>query len=136
MKEWSYYDKPKNVEYYGYDYQESYKRDEIKRINDTKLTTSERVVLLDNLKQQIREHMRELNKPYNAACQQLDREFWEDARQELGYCQHLTPEGISKLEAKAYEEGHSHGYSEVYHHLCELWEFFTSLAPESTKQTK
>lgn len=130
MKEWSYYDKPKNVEYYGYDYQESYKRDEIKRINDTKLTVSEREVMLINLKQQIREHMRELNEPYNAACRALTAEFWEDARQELGYHLHLTPEGISKLESKAYEEGHAYGYSEVYHHLRELWGFFTSLASE------
>lgn len=130
MKDWSYYEKPQGVEYYGYDYREKYKADEIRRINDTKLTTHERAALLDQLKAKIREHMRELNEPYNAACRDLAVEFWEDARQELGYCQHLTPEGVSKLESQAYEEGHAYGYSEVYHHLRELWDFFISLSSE------
>lgn len=130
MKDWSYYEKPQGVEYYGYDYQEKYKADEIRRINDTKLTTHERAALLDQLKAKIREHMREMNKPYNDACRNLACEFWEDARQELGYGQHLTQEGVSKLESQADEKGHAYGYREVYQYLHELWDFFISLASE------
>lgn len=129
MKAWEYYEKPKDVEYFGYDYKKQYEADEIARINDTRLTVTERVIALDKLKQQIREHMREKNAPYNEACRSLTSEFWEDAREELGYCACLTPEGISKLESQAYEDGHSSGYSQVYYRLQELWEFFVELYP-------
>jgi hypothetical protein len=130
MKAWEYYEKPKDVEYFGYDYKKQYEAAEIARINDTRLTTAERVIALDKLKQQIREHMREKNAPYNEACRVLISEFWDDAREELGYCAYLTPEGINYLEYQAYEDGHSSGFGRVYHNLQERWNFFLTLVAE------
>lgn len=130
MKDWDYYEKPKDIQYFGYDYQRQYKESEIEKINNTRLTTPERVHLISKLDQQIRDHMREKNAPYNAACAKLTKEFWEDARRDIGYAEHLTPQGISRLESKAYEDGHPYGYSEIYSNLRELWYFVSSMVLE------
>lgn len=50
-------------------------------------------------------------------------EFWKDAREELGYDKFLNADGVSCLESKAYEEGHSAGFSEVFLCLGDLTEF-------------
>ncbi len=52
----------------------------------------------------------------------LQQEFWDDARVELG-CQNYTDNIWELCCNKAWMYGHSYGYSEVYQELVELVEF-------------
>lgn len=66
-----------------------------------------------------------------AEINDLQKEFFEDARKDLGYENWLTDEGISILEGKAWDDGHKDGYSEVYQQLKELLEFYEDLLKNS-----
>lgn len=56
-----------------------------------------------------------------------EREFWDDARETLGYKEKFNSDQISAIEYKAWENGHSAGYSEVYWHLQDLVEFVSDV---------
>jgi hypothetical protein len=119
MKDWNYYDTPQAA-YFGFEYSNNYRQELIARIEQDKLTAEERKEALARVGDQVRKHMRELNQPHNDESVRLLREFWEDARQELGYGDRLESRGVAALEDVAYEEGHAYGLSEVFSRLRDL----------------
>jgi len=133
MKNWDHYREPKNVSYFGYEETKAFEAALRAEINfDKPLTAAAREKALADVKRQVREHAAEQNKPYNEAKGKLEAEFWADAREELGYEAFLTAEGVSALEYKAYEDGHSSGHSEVFSQLQDLADF----AEKMTKAAK
>lgn len=57
---------------------------------------------------------------YHKAEAALTEQFWKDAFEEIGIPEKHLKAG--KLRAKAWEHGHSSGYSDVFCWLEELWE--------------
>lgn len=123
MKSWDYYREPAGIPYFGYEESKAFENDLRAKINDAPMTAKEREVALADVKRQVREHAAEQNKPYNEAKGKLEAEFWADAREELGYTEFLNDEGVSALEYKAYEDGHSSGFPEVFCQLQSLVDF-------------
>jgi hypothetical protein len=123
MKNWEHYKEPKGIVYFGYHEEKAYKENLIAEINNKPLTADQREKELDAVKQQVREHVREQNKPYNIAKGALDQEFWADAKSELGYESFLTTAGVEFLESKAYEDGHAYGFPDIFSKLSDLVEF-------------
>lgn len=68
------------------------------------------------------EKYKELKGDYQA--KEIDRQdqFWDDARTELG-CQSYSDKVWEKCCAKAWEDGHSGGFYEVYQELVGIVEF-------------
>lgn len=65
---------------------------------------------------------REKQAEYQKADALLGQQFWKDAFEELGIPKdHPKAE---KLKSKAYDRGHSSGYSEIFNALMDLWELF------------
>jgi hypothetical protein len=123
MKPWEYYKEPKNVAFFGFKEQKEFKDKLIAQINDQPLTANQRTSELATVNRRAADHFKEMNRPYNEAKTALTNEFWVDARAELGYQRFLTNEGVAFIELKAYEDGHSHGFSEIYSKLSDLVEF-------------
>lgn len=119
MKDWKYYSTPV-FPYCGFKEEQEYREKIIAEINDVPMTASEREAALKEVTARVRKYRQEQNKPYKEAQAKLDQEFWQDARDELGYAEFLSAEGVSAIEAKAWEDGHISGYSEVYSHLADL----------------
>jgi hypothetical protein len=126
MKDFNYYNTT-NTEYLTYQQKEDYRQKLIDEINSEKLTADERIAKLDKVKKQVDNHERTYNKDARAEESRKKREFWEDAREELEYTEWLTEDAIMVLENKAWEDGHSSGYSEVFYQLQELVEFSEKL---------
>jgi hypothetical protein len=59
---------------------------------------------------------------YRNNTNNLQQEFWDDARVELG-CQSYTTSVWELCCNKAWVDGHAYGYSEVYQELTEIVEF-------------
>jgi len=126
MKDWEYYSTPK-AKYYGYEAKKKYKDELVAVIDSTPLTTDERKQRMDDVPKLVRSWAAEKNEPYNKELQHLHTEFFDDARKDLGYEDWLNNVGVSNLECKAWEMGHSSGFSEVYYHLHDLYEFLTDM---------
>ena len=60
-------------------------------------------------------------------------EFWQDAREELGYEKLYSTEGLNALENYAWQEGHSAGWSEVWGYLVDLVELAEKLHASAIK---
>lgn len=120
MKDWDYYRNPKDLEYFGRKTETEYKERLIHEINSDPLTAADRIKRLGSVKALVRNHMEELNAPYNAELKRLEDEFWHDAREEIGYPMWLNKDGVASLEHRAYEDGHSNGFSEIFWHLQDL----------------
>ena len=127
MKDFAYYSTPK-TKYFGYEEEVAYKQSLLDEINDTPMTAKKREKALADVKQRVREHVAEQNKPYNEEQKKLTQEFWEDARDELGYTAFLSVKAQQALEYLAYERGHSSGYAEVYCQLQDFAEFAKAIA--------
>lgn len=97
-------------------------------IDSAKMTAEERRVALDGLRDRISSHMKEVMKPYEELKASLHREFWEHCREEFGYEKILNQPAIDALERKAWEEGHSGGYQEVYNILDDLNDLIQTVA--------
>jgi hypothetical protein len=123
MKPWEYYREPKDVVFFGFQEQNEFKEKLTKEINDKPMTADQRTAELAAVKRRTTDHFNEKNKPYNTAKTALTNEFWADARAELGYESFLTTQGVAFIELKAYEDGHSHGFSEIFSKLSDLVEF-------------
>lgn len=123
MKDWLYYSKPNHLSYFGWEEQKAYKASLLAEINETPMTAAERKEALAAVRCRVNQHATEQNRPYRTAEAALEREFWLDARAELGYDKFLTPEGVAALEAKAWDDGHSSGFSEVFFCLGDLTDF-------------
>ena len=122
MKDWNYYREPAGIPYFGYEETKAFENGLRAEINDKPMTAAQRETALADVKRQVREHAAEQNKPYNEAKAKLEQEFWADAREELGYTDFLNDEGVSALEYKAYEDGHSSGFPEIF---CQLQDLVT-----------
>jgi len=121
MKSFGYY-KQTNLPYFGR-FDSDYGKKLIKEINDSSMTSQERIDALNGVDVKVRDYCKELNKPYNDAKDRLEAEFWKDAREDLGYTDFLNEVGVSTLESKAWEDGHAYGFHDVYLHLSELTDF-------------
>lgn len=116
-----------NEEYWPYEARKAYERALIDEINLERLTAAERQEKLREVPKRVREKGNEMDKPPREKQRALDAQFWRDAREEIGYDSYLTQEGVSKFEAKAYEDGHAHGYPEVFSKLQDLDEFLCTV---------
>lgn len=123
MKDWNYYRNPVGVRYMSGEELNQYRTQLLEEINNKPMTAAEREEALKQLPARVLEYQREQNAPYIEAAAELEREFWRDVREELGYDQFLTEAGVSVLEAEAYERGHSAGFSEIYNCMRGLVEF-------------
>lgn len=122
MKDFDYYNTPK-TKYTSYAEKREYKDALRKEIDDTPMTAKERESALAAISKKVREWEAEQNKPYYAERDMLVEEFWRDARSGMNYPDILDEKGMEILEAKAYQDGHSGGFGDVYHHLNELDDF-------------
>lgn len=117
MKEWVEY--RTKVEYPS----RTQKRNELTdAINKMPLTTKERNERLADVARLVSEWFAEAVIPHRDDEKRLLGEFWYDCRDSLGYEKFLKPDGVKALEAMAWENGHSSGFSEVYGSLVELSE--------------
>ncbi len=119
MKDWKYYSICQ-AEFHSLSTLQSEMRNEI---NNQRLTLPEREAKFSAVKDKARETIKVRNKPYLEEQSRLKEEFWHDARVELAYTSLLNGEGTRLLEAKAWEDGHANGFSEVYSHLQDLSDF-------------
>ncbi len=126
MKDWEYYSTPKAA-YFGYEAKKEFKYKLIAEIDSTPLTLDERKRRLDDVPNLVRSWVNGKNRPYHEELRQLTDEFWKDARDDIGYDDWLNDDGISHLESRAWEMGHSNGCSEVYYHLRDLCEFLKDM---------
>lgn len=133
MKDWKYYNKP-SVEYYGFEYRKQYRDKLIEAIHNTPMTKADRDTALRKVNTEVRNHMLELNRPYNAAILELTQEFWADARYELGYDDFLDADGISALESLAYQKGYGSGFSSVFSELQDLSYFAEKIAKSAVRK--
>jgi len=132
MKSWTYYRNPTYengclIPYFGYKETQLYKKERLKVIDDELMTAEGRTSATKNLAKEVRELVKDKNAGFNKKLKELEEEFWRDAREDLGYDSFLTEEGVKILEGKAWGEGHSSGYSEVYGCLQDLSEFVISI---------
>lgn len=70
---------------------------------------------------------------YHDEVNRLKKEFWDDARRELGYDLFLTEKGCKILEDKAWEDGHYAGFGNVFACLDDLADFAHKLVVEGKK---
>ncbi len=110
-------------EYWPYEAEKAYKQALIDQINSDRLTAAERDEKLKSVPAMVRAKRSEMDKRARERQLALDTKFWSDAREELGYPSYLTARGVEFLEAKAYEDGHAFGYSDVFGKLVDLDEF-------------
>ena len=123
MKDFDYY----STSSHGYHDSYSIKKELKKELDETSLTVEQRKAREAELSKIAMDKAAELNRPYNQEKRRLDMEFWADAREELGYCGYLDAKGVELLEAKAYEDGHSYGYPEIYSKLVDLEQFLSEI---------
>jgi hypothetical protein len=100
----------------------AYRKQLIDAIDNTPMTAADRTKAMAEVSKQVLAWMNEQSKPYRNAQAALIAEFWDDCRNELGYHNLLNESGVAALESKAYEDGHSSGFGEVYQRLDELVE--------------
>lgn len=132
MKDFDYYsDRNVKAEYPD---RRGYKKKLIEEIDNTPMTTDQRTAAMSKVEQRVREWFNEAVKPYYKERNRLAEEFWKDAREELGYDQYLNDDGVRALEAKAWEDGHSAGFSEVFCHLQELESFVEDIIKRGMRQ--
>lgn len=119
MKDFDYY----KTNIHEYPNRFEYRKKLIDEIDNTPLTKEQHKVELDKVDGKVRDWFKEAMKPHSAEASKLDREFWADCREELGYDKYLNETGVAMLERQAYEDGHAYGYSEVFSKLQDLEQF-------------
>jgi len=122
MKDWKYYSNPP-APYFTYTEDKAWRKERMDAIDNSKMTRAEREAAVNGLAKEAAEFAKEYNKEYYEQLSRLDKEFWADAREELRYEEFLSPSAVGKLEYKAYEDGHSSGYSEIHYHLQSFSDF-------------
>lgn len=96
------------------------KKKKLAIVAETRLTEKERLEAIKTAEVEAMIEWRAGKKVYNDAQGRKNSEFWADCRLDLGYDKFLDEDGCQALEAKAWEEGHSAGYGEVYGDLSRL----------------
>ena len=119
MKDFAYYNNVKTP----YPRRKDIVREIIAKLDDVPLTKAERLEKEEEAAKEGELVFKEKLTEYNKEGNNLKEEFWKDCREELGYDSYLTKKGCEILEAKAWSDGHSCGYSDVYNCLCDLSEF-------------
>lgn len=126
MKDFDYYKTTKTP----WPRQKDIIRELISELDNIPMTKSERLEKEIEAAQRGEILYKEKFKEYQLESNKLKDEFWRDCREELGYDSFLTKRGCEILESKAWEDGHSYGFSEVYNHLCELSDFADQIIEE------
>jgi hypothetical protein len=126
MKNFDEYKVP-NDEFWGYEAKASFKRDLIEEIDNTPLTSVERKKKLAAVNKIVADKRAAMDNAAHEKQRELSKMFWADADEELGYSSFLDEHGVRKLEALAYNDGHSHGFSEIYHMLSKYCEFLQDM---------
>ena len=106
-----------------------YIKERMPALDDTPLTKEQREKAENELKEEAKRYYQERRKNYTDAVAAATREFWEDARNDLGYDAFLDVEGMQLLESKAWDDGHSYGYSEIFSHLKDLVSLMRKIQP-------
>ncbi len=104
-------------------------------INAAKMTAKERQEALDKVGKQSTEWFEEAVKPFMEIERNLITEFWQDCREDMGYTEFLNQFGVEAIEQKAYRDGHSHGFYEIYHTLDNLVDFAKLMIQERKEPT-
>lgn len=97
--------------------------------DNERLTVAERKAKEPEIHKKVREAQNKAEQPYNEEKKRLEQLFWTHCREDLGYADWLTDDGISKLENKAYDRGHAYGFSSIYSELQLLVEFLDEIRP-------
>mgnify|MGYP006283414069 CR=1 FL=1 len=108
--------KPKTA----YPSRSDYRRERRKEIDELSMTAAERRQAISNLNEETNEWFQVAVEPYREEEANLMAIFWKDCRKDLGYDEYLHYGGVVALEGHAWDRGHSGGFSEVYHELCDL----------------
>lgn len=131
MKPWNEY--KVDTEKFPYPSRREYRKKLQQELDEQPLTKAARQEAEKDLDRLSREWFNEAIKPHQAEDQRLTAMFWEDAREELGYRKYLNSAQIGALEAKAYEDGHAHGFSSIFEQLTDLDEFLTTIFSREDK---
>lgn len=102
MKDWDYYE-GLDIPYYGLEEKRAYHDQLMKEIDDTPMTSQERLSARSKAMEQADARGEQENAPRLALLFRRQEEFWRDARAELGYADWLGEEGARLLEEKAQE---------------------------------
>lgn len=94
-------------------------RERRRQIDEERMTTAERNEALSQLDDGYDEYKREQYQTHHVAEQKARIVFFEDAFEELGLG-FLPDSALKKLEALAWERGHSGGFPEIMHELEEM----------------
>lgn len=114
-------------EFWGYEAECDFKWGLIDEINNTPLTESDRKERLSAVKKIVIDKRIAMNKAAHEKQRELDKMFWADADEDLGYSSFLDEDGVRKLEALAYDDGHSHGFYEIYQVLSKYCDFLRDM---------
>ena len=129
MKSWEYYsENPHKLWNIG-----EVREEQEEKIAQLRLTADERERMLKGPFSPI---VNERNKPYHEFAEQRKQEFWQDCREEIGYDDFLTEEGMKLLEQRAWDEGHSTGLPAVFDRLSDLSDFVLLMVLHSKTPNK
>lgn len=126
MNDFEKYTVPNN-EFWSHEAERDFKHDLIDEINNTPLTELDRKERLAAVKQIVINKRIAMNKVAHEKQRELNKMFWIDADEDLGYSNFLDEDGVRKLEALAYEDGHSHGFYEIYQVLSKYCDFLRDM---------
>lgn len=116
MKDFDYYSKV-DAEYPSL---QEIKAKKLAVVAETRLTEKERLEAIKMAEAGAMNEWRDAKKVYDDARGRKDSESWADCRLDLCYDKFLDEDGCSTIESKAWDKGHSAGYSEVYNVLSDL----------------
>lgn len=121
------------VPYVSIKVQANYLKSILKKIDNEKLTTKERIKKEKQADVKANQWAKEQNQKYNANSNKLEEQFWKDCREDIGYNEYLNEKGCKHLENIAWDRGHAYGYQEVYNCLVELEELIYDIVSKGLK---
>lgn len=128
MKPWDQY-KPKEKYPYRDSVMSEYVKERMSALDDIPMTKSQRTKAEKDLEEEAKKYYQEQRQIYDDSLAAALQDFWNDARNDLGYDSFLDEDGMNKIESKAWENGHSYGYSEVFSHLEDLVSLMRDIQP-------
>lgn len=106
-----------------------YMKERMSALDDIPMTKSQREKAEKDLAEEAEKYYQERRQIYKDSLGAALQEFWNDARKDLGYDAFLDAGGMKIIESKAWEDGHSYGYSGVFSRLEDLSELVRQLLP-------
>ena len=128
MKPWDQY-KPKEEYPNRNSVVSEYVVERMSALDDIPMTKSQRTKAEKDLEEEAKKYYQEQRQIYHNSLAAARQDFWNDARNDLGYDVFLDEEGMQIIEYKAWEDGHSYGYSEVFSRLKDLSDLVRRLHP-------